>query len=93
MENLTFSEALEALKRGQRVARKRWPGSYLKLDESVITVTYTGQSTKWPIHQEDILAEDWLIPEEEQEKSENQEENPGTEKESDPEMTEPEENE
>ncbi len=70
---MTFSEALEAIKAGKRVARTGWNGEgmYLRLqkpdDHSKMTLPYIYMSTAngdlvpWLASQTDLLSDDWVI--------------------------------
>jgi hypothetical protein len=71
---MTFSEALEALKQGSRVARSGWNGKGMWLEvqrpdaHSKMTLPYIFMSTAqgdlvpWLASQTDILADDWTLP-------------------------------
>jgi len=70
---MTFSEALEALKRGSHVQRIGWngKGQWIGLQRpdvnSKMTLPYlyiytvTGDLVPWLASQTDILAEDWAV--------------------------------
>lgn len=73
-EALTFSQALDWMKEGKRVARKAW-----KSEQFIVAAKYNekvAQFTQFELHQEggavyagkliatDILAEDWVVVEE-----------------------------
>jgi len=72
---MTFGEAIEALKQGKSVARAGWNGKnmHLYLQKSVVTavstfepciVMYTAQGKHqpgWLASQTDMLAEDWSV--------------------------------
>ena len=72
---MTFGEAIEALKVGDRVSRAGWKGKKMwlrlqKPDESSdMTLPYISMSTvsgdlvPWLASQTDMLAEDWFVPE------------------------------
>lgn len=69
---MNFSEALEALKRGERVSRNGWNGMgmYVKLqkpDENskmgkpyIFISIVTGELVPWVASHGDILADDWF---------------------------------
>lgn len=73
MNNLTFGDAITALKQGKRVQRAGWNGKgmYLELqrpdENSKMTLPYVWMWTAcqnrvpWLASQTDILAEDWSI--------------------------------
>lgn len=75
LEDQTFSEALEALKKGMSVYRDSWngKGQYLLLQvttpESKMTKSYIYITTvhndlvPWVASQMDLLADDWVITE------------------------------
>lgn len=68
---MNFGQALEKLKRGDKVARSGWNGKgmWIKLQEptetSKMTLPYiylktaTGDLVPWLASQSDLLAEDW----------------------------------
>jgi len=70
---MDFSEALQALKMGNRVARQGWngPGQWIELQQpdsnSKMTLPYIyiktvgGQLVPWLASQTDLLAEDWWL--------------------------------
>ncbi len=69
--DMTFGEALEALKLGCKVQRQFWDGAQLEMcwpssleevTEPYIYISYYG-STKvpWNSTHEELLAEDWMI--------------------------------
>lgn len=70
---ITFSQALEALKAGKRVARAGWNGKNMHVvlqppdDRSPMTLPYlylytvTGDRVPWLASQTDLLAEDWHV--------------------------------
>ncbi len=69
---MTFGDAIEALKIGNRVSRLGWAANkvWLELahpcsadDAPEILSVYRGASFPWPAPHADILAEDWFIPE------------------------------
>ena len=72
-EQLTFGEALEALKNGEKVQRKGWNGKgmWLKLQRPdkyskmslpyIYMATVTGDLVPWLASQTDMLAEDWRV--------------------------------
>ncbi|MDQ6704004.1 MAG: DUF2829 domain-containing protein [Pseudomonadota bacterium] len=72
---MTFGEAIEALKVGDRVSRAGWNGKkmWLRLqmpDESsdmtlpyIFMSTVSGDIVPWLASQTDILAQDWFVPE------------------------------
>jgi hypothetical protein len=73
--HMTFGEAIEALKVGDRVSRSGWNGKEMwlrlqKPDESsdmtlpyIFMSTVTGDLVPWLASQTDMLAEDWFVPE------------------------------
>jgi len=70
---LTFSEALEQLKQGKKVARQGWNGKGMWLNlqvpdaHSKMTLPYIymktadNQQVPWLASQTDLLCEDWLV--------------------------------
>ncbi len=62
---MTFGLAIEALKKGLRVARAGWNGKGMWLSLSCITMkTATGEILMgWLASQTDMLAEDWTLVE------------------------------
>jgi len=67
MQKMNFGEALEALKAGKKVKRKSWDTFlFIKTDDySRFPVIYTDISQQEPKiydpHQDDLLAEDWVV--------------------------------
>lgn len=68
---MTFGEAIEALKIGNRVSRPEWAENkgWLEIaapigpdDPAMILAAYDGKVTQWPAPHEDLLAEDWFVP-------------------------------
>jgi hypothetical protein len=68
---MSFGAALSALKQGYKVARAAWKTTrdYLTIEETIegdhiwqVTPLY---KSLWPICQQDVLAQDWVIIEEE----------------------------
>ncbi|MGA7384509.1 MAG: DUF2829 domain-containing protein [Methylocella sp.] len=72
---MTFGEAIEALKAGDRVSRAGWHGEkmWLRLKKPgespemtlpyIFMSTVSGDLVPWLASQMDILAEDWFVPE------------------------------
>ena len=66
---MTFSEALAAMKRGERVARLGWKGMYIWLTSITdglepCVMLYTAQGKYqpgWLASQADLLANDWIL--------------------------------
>lgn len=70
---MTFSQALEAIKTGARVARNGWNGKGMWIalqlpgEGSKMTLPYiymstvTGALVPWLASQTDLLAEDWVL--------------------------------
>ena len=75
MEDMSFSLALEALKKGYKVSRKNWNGKnmwiemQLPTETSKMTLPYIYMKTvnddlvPWLASQTDLLAEDWFFVE------------------------------
>jgi len=74
VNDMTFGQAIEALKDGRKVARKEWnrKGLYLELQvpneyskTTYIYMQYPSEKVKdtgpWLVSQTDMLAEDWMI--------------------------------
>jgi hypothetical protein len=69
--NLTFGEALEALKKGKKVARATWGGYWFydqlwvnvhdMTEPMLIAKLKTGEYVPAQPYQQDLLAEDWRI--------------------------------
>lgn len=71
-KTLTFGEALDLLKQGQRVARKGWNGKgmYLELQQTdanskmqqsyIYICPVGGELVPWVASQPDLLEEDWM---------------------------------
>jgi len=71
--NLTFSEALEQLKKGNKIARRGWNGKGMWLNlqvpdaHSKMTLPYIYMKTAddnqvpWLASQTDLLCEDWVV--------------------------------
>lgn len=59
--HMSFELALDAMKRGKKVARKGYEGSWWQFINRELTfTTYEGDSTHHTrIYTEDLLAEDW----------------------------------
>jgi Protein of unknown function (DUF2829) len=74
-DNLTFGQALEALKKGKKVARKHWGGYWVIATTGVfynedlhgtdMIIAHTKDDRYVPAspYQEDVLAEDWMVVE------------------------------
>ena len=77
MKNMTFSKALKLLKIGHRLARRGWDGEYMYIEmqrpdeSSKMTLPYlyirTAQDklVPWLCSQTDMLADDWMLNDEE----------------------------
>ena len=71
VDDMSFSEALKALKMGNKVARLSWDGfkAWIKLETQndtltlpyVVMKTARGHFVPWLPNQCDLLAEDWWI--------------------------------
>lgn len=71
--DLTFSDALAAVKSGSKASREGWngPGQFIEMQwpdaNSKMTLPYiyittvTGDRVPWLASQTDLLAEDWLL--------------------------------
>jgi len=65
--NLTFGQAIVAMKQGKKIARSLW-GGYWTLEEieevtnsTIVATLRSGNRTVATAYQEDILAEDWEV--------------------------------
>ena len=62
--SVTFSEALTHMVAGSRVTRPEWNEAYGFMSaDGIIMVHREGKDYQWIIHQNDILATDWLVVE------------------------------
>jgi hypothetical protein len=72
-DNLTFGEALEALKKGKKITRATWAGYWFyeqpqlnvhdMMEPMIIAKLKTGEYVSAQPYQQDLLAEDWRIVE------------------------------
>jgi hypothetical protein len=61
-EFLNFSEGLNHLRWGDRVARRGWQeGRYIQLRYPDMTILHFSGFGAWQTSQKDILAEDWYV--------------------------------
>lgn len=67
---MTFGDAIEALKVGHRVSRTGWIENkvWIELrdchgDAPYFLAVYDGEVSMWPAPHDDLLAEDWFVPE------------------------------
>lgn len=60
----TFGEALTFMVAGKKVTRPEWNDAWgFMKEDGVIMVHRDGKDYQWIIHQNDILATDWLVVE------------------------------
>ena len=62
--SMTFEEALIHMNTGKKVTRPEWNDAYgFMSPDGIIMVHREGKDYQWIIHQNDILATDWLVVE------------------------------